>query len=233
MPKIAIVEDDPAMNQRHLEMLSQIPGVEIHQAYNTQEARALIAQGDFDLLVLDIELEPGTPSPQGGLDLLIEYGGKMSIIIVTGMPDSNLQDISIRLKAYEFVRKPVSAVDFLNKVQHALDFRNFEAIRASQAQKAWPSGLAIDPTCPPNVLWKGKSVPLSMIELTMVHTLAQNQGKTVTYEKLAASLKSGNSSRVVNQHMSNVRTKFTELDQDFAWIGTDPTKGYLWKADDK
>lgn len=231
MPKIAVVEDDHAMNAKHCEMLSQIPDAELHQAYNTSEARSLIDQGGFDLLILDIELDPGKASPRGGLELLSEYGKEMTIIIVTGMPESNLHEISIQLKAFEFVTKPVNPFDFLNKVQHALAFRSSEAIKASSAQKKWPDNLAIDHTCPPNVLWKGKSVSLTMIELTMVHTLAQHYTKTVTYDMLAAALKSGNSSRVVNQHMSGVRRKFYEIDNSFNCISTDPGKGYLWKSD--
>lgn len=231
MPKIAVVEDDHAMNDKHREMLSQIPGAEIHQAYSTREARELIAQGDFDLLVLDVELEPGTASPRGGFDLLIEFGTQMTIIVVTGMQEPNLHEISIQLKAYEFVRKPVNPVDFLNKVQHALDFKSSEAIKASRVQQTWPEGLSIDPTCPPNVLWKGKSLNLSTIQLTIVHTLAQQQGKTVTYDKLVPALKSGRTSRVIHQHISEVRAKFSVLEEGFNRIGTDPTKGYFWKAD--
>ncbi len=231
MPKIAVVEDDHALNDQHREMLSQIPNADIHQAYSTIEARTLIAQGDFDLLVLDIELEPGTASPRGGFDILIEYGSRMSIIIVTGMPEPNLHEIAIKLKAFEFVRKPVNTVDFMNKVQHALGFRSSEAIRESRLQQSWPEGLSIDATCPPNVLWRGSPVNLTMIELTMVHTLAQQLGRTVTYQKLAAALKSGSSSRVVNQHMSGVRGKFAEVDRAFDRIGTDPGKGYFWATD--
>lgn len=231
MPKIAVVEDDRVMNDKHREMLMQIPNAQIHQAYSKEEAQVLLEQGDFDLLVLDIELSPGTTAPRGGLDLLVEYGKKMTVIIVTGMPEDNLHEISLQLKAFEFVRKPVNPSDFLNKVQHGLAFRNSEAIKASLAQNSWPEGLAVDATSPPLLLWKGQFVNLTMIELTMVHTLARNQGKTVTYSALASALKSGSSSRVVNQHMSGVRSKFTEIDKAFDRIGTDPGKGYLWKLD--
>lgn len=231
MPKIAVIEDDRTMNDQHRLMLAQIPDAEVHQAFSTAQARQLIDSMDFDLLVLDIELEPGTATPKGGIDLLAEYGSKKTVIIVTGMPEQNLHEISIQLKAFEFVRKPVNQIDFLNKVKHALALRDLQALKATAARQ-WPKDLSTESNGLPGFLWKGRPVKLSIIELNMVYLLAQTPGKTVVYAELAEVLKSGNTSRVVQQHMSSVRQHFREVDSEFDRIITDPAKGYVWKPDE-
>lgn len=231
MPKIAVIEDDRAMNDQHREMLGLIPGAEIHQAFDTAQARRLIDAHDFDLLILDIELEPGSATPKGGFDLLAEYGAKKTVIIVTGMPEQNLHEISIQLKAFEFVKKPVSQIDFLNKVKHALALRDLQARKAA-AGRHWPLHLTTESNGLPGFLWKGKPVNLSIIHLNMVYMLAQSPGKTIEYDDLTDVLKSGNTARVVQQHISTIRQHFREVDPSFDRIATDPMKGYVWKADE-
>ncbi|WP_077033065.1 response regulator transcription factor [Pelomonas sp. KK5] len=230
MPTIAVIEDDLAMNDQHRRMLTEIPDAQVHQAFNTAQAQRLIDSMDFDLLVLDIELEPGAVAPKGGIDLLARYGATKTIIIVTGMPEQNLHEISLQLKAFEFVRKPVNPTDFLNKVKHALALRDLQAFKAASGRK-WPDGLSTEANGLPGFLWNKRPVNLSIIELKMVHLLAQAPGRTVGYTELTEVLKSGNSTRVVHQHMSNVRQHFRDVDPDFDRIGTDPMKGYVWKVD--
>jgi DNA-binding response OmpR family regulator len=231
VPKIAVIEDDLAMNQLHCEMLAQIPEAEVHQAFNTVEARGLLKSNQFDLLVLDIELEPGGPSSKGGISLLSEYGSKVPVIIVTGMPEQNLHEISLDLKAFEFVRKPVNVADFLNKVRHALAFRDLQAYRSTKESENWPTNLSVDPVRKPQLMWKGKPISLSTTELNVIYLLAQSAGKTVEYEKFVVGLKSGNSERVVQQHIANIRRRFSDADSTFDRITNDPGKGYFWKVD--
>ena len=233
MPKIAVIEDDRAMNQLHADMLSQISGAEIHQAFSTTEARALLTSSEFDLLVLDIELEPGGPSPKGGISLLSEYGAKTPVIIVTGMPEQNLHEIALDLKAFEFVRKPISQADFLNKVRHALAFRDLQIYRSTRAADSWPAHLEVDANRKPQLTWQKKSINLSNTELSIVYMLAETPGKTIEYEKFAKALKSGQTERVVQQHVSNIKRTFVEVDPNFDRIANDPMKGYFWKVDAK
>lgn len=231
MPKLAVIEDDHAMNQLHCERLAQIPDAEIHRAFSTAEARVLLASNDFDLLVLDIELEPGGPSPNGGISLLSEYGAKTPVIIVTGMPEQNLHEIALDLKAFEFVRKPVSQADFLNKVRHALAFRDLQIYKSTRAADSWPAYLEVDPKRRPQLTWRGNPINLSNTELSIVYMLAEVLGKTVEYDKFTKTLKSGQTERVVQQHISNIRRTFAEVDAEFDRIATDPMKGYFWKVD--
>lgn len=230
MPKIAVIEDDRAVNDQHREMLSQISGAEIYQAFNTADARKQLDSIDFDLVILDIELDPGSATPKGGIDLLSEYGKRKTVIIVTGMPEQNLHEISIHLKAFEFVRKPVNPADFLNKVNHALALRDLQSKKHAVGRQ-WPANLTTEANGLPGFVWKGKSVNLSVIQLNMVYMLAQSPGKTIPYDDLTDLLKSGNTWRVVQQHISAIKQRFRDVDDTFDRITIEPLRGYAWKAD--
>ena len=230
MPKIAVVEDDVGTNESHCEMLRKVPNAEIHSAYNLAEAEVLISAGGFDLLVIDIDLGGGSEGRTAGLRLLAQYGGQTTTIIVSGAPEENLREISLTLKAYDFISKPVHEMDFENKVKHALDFNGSAAGNIMPRETIWPTGLLLDKDRPPNLLWRDKAVSLTLTELTIVHCLAIHPGELVTYEKLAAAMKSGDS---MSAHMTGVRKKFKEKDLRFDRIVAVPSKGYRWKADDE
>lgn len=232
MPRIAVIEDDPSTNNTHCEMLKAIvDGAEVYQAYSLLEAETLIAPGGFDLLVIDIDLGGGAQGREAGLKLLSQYGSQITTIIVSGMPEGNLRDISLHLKAYEFISKPVHTMDFENKVKHALAFSGSAADKETAKEVVWPNGLLPDKDRPPNFLWNGKPVSLTLTELTIVHCLAMRPGETVLYEKLSAAMKTGDSPRALSSHVTGVRKKFAGSDPKFDRILASPGKGYYWKAD--
>ncbi len=231
MPKIAIVEDDVSTNNSHAQLLASIPDIEIHQAFNLAEADALIAPGGFDLLVIDIDLGGGPQGRSSGFRLLGAYGAQMPTIIVSGIQEDNLRDISLNLKAYEFITKPVHALDFQNKVNHALAFSGSAAGKIVPPNTVWPNGLHPDTKRPPNLLWNGKPVSLTLTELTIVHCLAMSPGEVIAYNKLSSAMKTGDSSRALSTHVTGVRKKFVAVDSKFDRIVSAPGKGYCWKAD--
>lgn len=229
MPKIAIVEDDAATSDRHRKILEGIPDAVIFQAANYSEAVRLISPGGFDLLVVDIDLGANIPGELEGFNLLRDFGTKMTTIIVTGMPEQNLKTIALQLKAFEFIAKPVHPLDLLNKANHALGFGNSPAGNLP-GTFAWPSGLELDRQRPPHLLWKHKPVHLTLTELTIVHALALQPGKTVETRKLSNAMKTGDA-KALPSHILGVRKKFLAVDPTFDRIEPDPGLGYLWKPD--
>ncbi len=232
MPKIAIIEDDAAVNESHRQMLAFLPDAEIHQAYSLEEARRVITPGGFDLLILDIDLG-GSDGQKAGLELLSEFGKEMTSIVVSGVAETNLHQISLRLKAFEFIRKPADPLDFQNKVRHALAFGGTAAGHAAEQGHLFPKGLTVDPSRPPNILWRGKPVSLTLTELTIVHTLIASIGETVDYSELQELMKSAVSPRALSSHMVNLRKKFRETDKTFNRIKTAAGDGFRWKSENE
>ncbi|MDH6167130.1 DNA-binding response OmpR family regulator [Variovorax boronicumulans] len=231
MPNIAVVDDDRSMNAKLKGLLEQIDGAVVFQAYSLEEAGRLISKGQFDLLVLDIDLGSSVEGRLGGMTLLREYGAQMTTIIVSGVPEAHVhQDIALtQLKAFEFINKPMRETDFIHKVRHALTFGVSAENQAAASAKEWPKDLTVQahPRAP-NLEWKGKPVPLTQTELGLTYALAAKAGSTVTHAELEDALKTGTS---IAAHIANVRKRFREIDPIFDQVGTTPGKGYFWKAD--
>ena len=230
MPCILVVDDERATNDSHRDIVNTLGNVLVVQATDYSEAKRQIQAHDPDLLLLDIDLGGRVKGEMQGFELLREYGGRIPAVIVTGMQEDNLQAIALTtLKAYEFVRKPAKAIDLLNKVKHALNYALGNA--GERAEDKWPEHLAPDADRPPNLLWRGKPVVLTLTELTIVHCLARNAGKTVGHDMLIEAMKTGDSVSALAQHMVGVRKKFTSVDKGFNRIKPDPGVGYRWLVD--
>ena len=223
MPKIALIEDDVPTSNKHKAILEQLPSAAVDQLFTYGDAVRMISSRSYDLLVVDIDLGGPIPGEMDGFDFLREFGTKLKTIIVTGMPEENLKTRALQLQAYEFVEKPVTPLDLLNKCRHALAFSS-----SSVASTPWPRGLELDPQRAPNLRWKGKPVQLTLTELTLVHTLAASAGKTVEAKRLIAAMKTG---QTLASHILGVRRKFLAVDRQFDSIESDPGLGYLWKVD--
>lgn len=227
MARIAVVEDEVATNNKYRALLETLAGVQVCQAYSYDEALRLIRAGELDLLLIDIDLGGPVKGQLQGFELLREFGRDIFAIIVTGMPEQNLHSMALQLKAWDFIRKPVEDVDLLNKVQHALEFSTNGGGRQAEA---WPVGLEKEAQRPPHVLWRTRPVSLTLTELTIVHCLADRAGETVSHDRLAAAMKTGNSPRALAQHIAGVRRRFRDVDPGFDEIETDPGTGYRWKS---
>src|SRR5450759_1778707 len=106
MPKIAIIEDDQATNDRLKGLVKSLEGTEVFQAFDRASAELLIASRQFDLVIVDIELGQGPKDKYGGLGILSSLGDKRTVtLVVSGMPEQNLPDVAISLRAYDFIGK--------------------------------------------------------------------------------------------------------------------------------
>jgi DNA-binding response OmpR family regulator len=226
MARVALIEDHRATSDKHRDILNSIDGVVVSQAFTYSEAVQLISQAEFDLLVVDIDLGGSVPGQYEGFDILRDFGTKITTIVVTGMAEENLHAFALKLKAYEFINKPVTPVDLVNKARHALGFDH----RPPEKQTAWPEGLELDAKRAPHVSWKKNPIDLTLTELTIVHQLANHAGETVEHRKLAKALDLI-TDKVPASHILGVRKKFLAVDRSFDQIQSDPTLGYYWKLE--
>lgn len=233
MPRIAIVEDDPATNQRLRTLIEGSMEAEVVQAFDRTQAEQLVLSARWDLVVMDIDLGQGPKNRYAGLALLAQLGRSgCPTIVVSGMPEENLQDVALSLHAYEFIAKPINDLDFIHKVEHALAWETSDPGTDLFGTHGWPQGLQPDPARKNQLTWKGRPLRLTLTELSIVHHLVEQPGEVVEARRLAKNLKSAGSHKAVAVHMSGVRKKFHDVDPEFDRIGTEPGKGYVWKTGD-
>lgn len=232
MKKIALVEDDKPTSDALKRLLETIPGmdVEVTQLFSHSDAIAAIEGTRFDLLVVDIELGSHAQEHHKGLSILAEHGQDCPTIIVTGMPESNLRQVALTLKAYDFIAKPVDDHAFQHRVAQALAFASTSIATSGRAQSGLPPGLTADPKRAPQLRWKNHGLTLTLTELTIVHQLASQAGSVVPHLALAPAMKTG-AAKALQVHMVQIRRKFEDVDPTFANIQTAPGKGYMWAHD--
>ena len=114
---ILLVEDEPAVRQLFSQALSRA-GYTVHEARNGQEAMKLFDQhGDsIDLVLTDMRMPY-----MGGAELAHHLRGRrrtLKLLCISGYPGSLDSDLST-----DFLAKPFSRDELLNKVREVLDRR--------------------------------------------------------------------------------------------------------------
>lgn len=233
MHKVAIIDDDKSTNDRIHDLLKAIPDISIVQEFDGKSAEQRLSKEHFDVIILDIDLGEGPKSRYGGFDLLSGLRDrKTTTLVVSGMQETNLADVSISLRAYDFIGKPFSDIELFNKFEHALEAQLADPRMDNDVSSAaWPVHLETDNSRVHGLKWKGKSVGLSLTQSRLVHRLLLDIGKPVAISELAKQLKSANSAGAVASHFTGVRQRFLDADPDFNCIRNEPGLGYVWQKE--
>lgn len=116
-PLVAIVDDDEALCLSLADLMRSLG----YRAEAFTSAETLLASTNlllFDCVVADVHM-PG----MGGLNLARELGGLggwTPVILITALPDRNLEDEAISVGAKCLLRKPFEAQALLNCVEKYL-----------------------------------------------------------------------------------------------------------------
>ena len=228
MYRILVVEDDPAMREHMLRLLSEVPDVEIDSAGDEATARAFMGNSTYDLAVLDIELGQTALSRMAGLKLAEDKPAEVALF-VSGTSNATIRSLPGFLWGYDFVGKPFDDIEFITKVKRSLDAANQAKSNQPLPKSDLPLGLTRNPKNQTNFLWQGREVRLSLTELGIVDQLARSFGKVVTYATLQDVLPTGRGSNAISSHIRNIRQAFLNTDPNFTEITSEPAVGYIWK----
>jgi CheY-like chemotaxis protein len=139
-PKILIVDDNPSLC-KSLKVFLGVLDAEILTALSGREAEVLLAEHDFDLVLLDLIL------PDRSFSQVLEWIGSRDIeTLVILMSGHSLRDVAgqvLEKKVYGFLQKPFELDELLSTVQGALSRRMQYQRRASEEREdfpPWPSG---------------------------------------------------------------------------------------------
>jgi putative two-component system response regulator len=119
---VLIVDDEPQHNAMVQRVLTE--RYNTTTAPNCSEARALMNEHEFDLIVLDI----GLPD-ESGIELQRQLPGLQpdaAVIVVTGSDDVHTAEITLGFGAYGYLVKPFRQVELLINVSNAMRRRSLE-----------------------------------------------------------------------------------------------------------
>jgi response regulator RpfG family c-di-GMP phosphodiesterase len=113
-PRILVLEDQPQIRSLVAAML-KVRWYGCDAVGSLAEARSLVAQHPYDVYFLDINLPDGR-----GLTLAEEASNSPLVIVITGCSDIQTAIQAIRDGAIDFITKPFSVGDFLQRLDKAM-----------------------------------------------------------------------------------------------------------------
>jgi two-component system OmpR family response regulator len=223
---VAVVEDEAAIRDNYADGLRR-RGYRVQAFADRDQALAAFAGRLPDLVIIDINL--GTDI-DGGFELCRELRARsasLPIIFLTAR-DSELDAVSgLRLGADDYLTKNISLDHLLARV--AALFRRVDALE-SGVERDLPlerGSLSLD-TARLMARWKGTSVPLTVTEFWVVHSLAEHPGHVRNRDQLMAAASTVLDDSSVTSQIKRIRAKFLAVDPDFTSIETVYGMGYRW-----
>lgn len=206
-----VIEDDPRLCDAIAEELNHA-GYEVEKANGEAEFSSLLANGRFDLVTLDLNLDG---VPYKGLDLVrsIRTARNVPIIAITGHnePWDRLRALEVGIDDY--VTKPFLMGEMLIRIERALR-RYVPAPSPSPADQAQPvfqfADFQLDITrrelsCP-----AGSRIELTETEFNLLVLLVRSPSRIMTRDELWKSLRGHLWSpldRTLDGHIARLRRK--------------------------
>ncbi|UTW45586.1 response regulator [bacterium SCSIO 12696] len=224
---IAIVEDDADQRRNYCAAIEN-KGFETTAYANRSDALKGIQERQPDLAVLDIILESEV---DGGFMLcrdLLAQNPDLPIIFLTERVDEIDKISGLRLGAWDYQPKPISATFLAERVASLLRLKEVRSAPESNSSSKTLGDLSINESAM-QASWCGERVDLTLTEFRLLAHLLRVPGEAVTYDSLMKStIQSYVTSNTINTHMRNIRKKFRQLDDQFDCIKNEYGFGYRW-----
>ena len=203
MTKILLIDDDVELGEMLCEYLRG-EGFEAEHCANPIEGLKKLADGNFQLVVLDVMLPQ-----QNGLETLkqIRLQYNTPVLMLTARGDNIDRIVGLELGADDYVPKPCLPREIVARVRAILR-------RASDAGKNPKDALSLGPLevqpAKRKVLLNGQDVELTSAEFNLLEVLASHAGQVVskaTLSEQGLGRPLERFDRSIDVHLSSLRTK--------------------------
>jgi two-component system response regulator ChvI len=231
--RVLHVEDDPVCREVIADGLSD-HGFVVHGFADAMSlADGLAISSEADIILLDWDL------PEiSGIDLLVELrqvGVNLPVVFLTGYGFKAQENLAFEAGAVDFIDK-ARGVEILVKRLRRLVRSPKPAAASASASLVVCGNLMLNPNVG-RAYWNDRDVTLTMGEYNIVHLLASNAGRWVTYRAIYDRVHyegfvggSGEDGYRMNVRaiIKRIRKKFLQCDETFAEIENFMGLGYRW-----
>ena len=222
MRELLLLEDDGALG-RGICLALETGELHVTLCGTAAQARSALGQGDFDLLILDVNLPDGS-----GLDLLREVRESRAVPVILLTANDLETDIvaGLELGADDYITKPFSLAVLRARV-------NAQLRRGTPAPAARyeAEGLSLD-FDRMEFRKNGQLVELSKTEQRLLRVLVENRGRTVPRETLLDRVWPDGAEFVEENALSvtvkRLRDKLEETPSKPRFLKTVYGVGYTW-----
>jgi DNA-binding response OmpR family regulator len=223
MPKILIVEDDPAVRDI-LKIALEREGMAVEAVGNGEAAlKSFRSVGSLDLVILDVML-PDTD----GITLCQELrrNSDVPIVMLTAREGERNVVVGLEVGADDYITKPASPAEVVSRVRAHLRRRRMDARNAS-IKYEFP-GLVVDLSS--RQVWVlGERVDLTTTEFEILSFLAAHPGWVYSRQQIMQQLWDGvfyGEARSADVHIQRIRRKIEPDPKNPRYIQTVRGVGY-------
>ena len=224
MSKILIIEDDSDLREG-LAFALELEGYETAQARTLRDAKALLEETPWDLLLLDCNLPDGS-----GFDLVAEQHGVCAtpVFMLTARNTEMDEVKALELGVADYMSKPFSLAVLKARIRRILQAQTPSATVTS-------GGITIDRKAA-QVFRGEKKIDLSKIEYQLLCYLVENREQVLTKEQILAHVWDAQGKFVDENTLSvtirRLRAKIERDPKHPALIRTVHGIGYIWKSEE-
>jgi two-component system KDP operon response regulator KdpE len=232
--RLLVVEDDPTI-QRLLQTQLAARGWAVRVVSTGAAAVAAVADGDLDLVLLDIGL--GNRGDMNGLEVCrqVREWSTVPIILVTAADTPQVKVAALEMGADDYLTKPFHTGELVARIRAVL--RRSRAAAAGGAPAA-PSVVEVGPYTVDLLRREarraGEEVRLTKIEFDLLKELVTHLDRVLTYGHLLQAVwGSGYEDvRAVHVHVSHLRRKLEPDVTGPRYLLTVPGVGYRFRSAD-
>jgi two-component system, OmpR family, KDP operon response regulator KdpE len=220
----ALVVDDEPSFRRVLRTSLVGSGFAIEEARSGEEAVTILSRGDFDLVLLDVNM-PGIGGVQACREIRAHLP-KIGIVMVTVQDGESEMVRALEAGADDYITKPVRFRELVARLRAVLRrLRTEETLEPTLLQAG---NLELDLTRR-EVYRQGQAIHLTPTEFELLALLMRNQGVPVNHTKLLRSIwgpEYGTELDYLRSFVKTLRQKIEDNPAKPKYIVTEPWFGY-------
>lgn len=227
MKRIAIVEDDVDQRENYADSLRN-QGYEVETYENRPSAERAFRKSLPDLAILDVMLEDDHDAGFELCKMIKSIDPKFPVIFLTAREAESDRVSGLRLDAWDYLIKPIT-LEFLT-VRISSLFRIADSIKdtSNEIKDKVYGDLTVSESSM-SILWKGKTLDLTLTEFWLIESLIAAPGKVISYEDLMqVTRQTIVEKNTINGHVRRIRGKFKLTDVGFNCIKNVFGVGYKW-----
>ena len=237
MSKILLVDDDVELTNLLAELLS-LEGFDIHVVHNGQEALTELELQTYDIILLDIMMPV-----LNGIETLKQLRQKLTtpVLMLRARDDDIDRVLGLELGADDYLPKPFNDRELVARIKAILrrtagnsplatDVITPSSQTAEENSKQLSfGGVELHPGRQ-QAIFEGKDLELTGTEFALLQMLMRNPGQILSRELLSLEILGKRLTpydRAIDMHISNLRKKLPERNDNLPWFKTLRGRGYL------
>ncbi|MGH2806349.1 MAG: response regulator [Actinomycetota bacterium] len=224
MSQRVLVVDDDAQMLRAIRTALTARGYDVLTAGTGENALALAAEENLDLLLLDLRL-PGIEGHE--VIRRLRAWSELPVIVVSVQESQEEKVAALDAGADDYITKPFGMKELLARMRAV---RRRATGDEGSASVLWFEGLEVD-LLRKLVKLDGIAIHLTPTEYRLLESMATHPGKLLTHQWLLREVWGHGyetESHYLRLYVKQLRKKLGDLPSSPRWITTEPGLGYRW-----